>query len=559
MHFTKIQWKNLFAYGEQIQTIDYGNEGKLILLKGQSGAGKSAILSLPCLLLYGKLEKVSKTAIANRVNKNGWLQGTIIKGQHTYVIERKFQPNGLTVFKDGVNIENYGTRDAQAYIDQEIIEMPQATFTNMISISMKKFKSFLTMSPADRKQIIDRVFSLEVINIVFEKIKKDMRELGASINADNSTVYSLNQTVQNANTELIRLQEKNMTEDNKEKIEENKKKIEQANSNLQRLNEAYQKAYQEQQKISNDIQLLKGQELKTSMLVKQYIDKLTLFSQDKCPTCGSSFSTAEFDQLRKDINDKKVEQEQLKKQLSEKIIDLSNNIVQYNDYLQKIQNAVLQNNSLINQMTNENNIITEKLKNSAEYTAIERIITQTTEQIQTIQDNLAEKTQKLEDLSTLSVVYSIEGVKQKVINNYLPLLNKEIESNLSLLNFPYQLEFDSKFEPKLTDIGAPVPPETLSDGEMTRVDLVVLCSLFKLLKRKYQSINILSIDELISFLDTENSQLLLGYMKQFAAAMKLNVYVVSHVNIDTEYFDVCMEVTRGDNGFSKIKEENLMV
>nr|DAU61808.1 MAG TPA: hypothetical protein [Bacteriophage sp.] len=29
--------------------------------------------------------------------------------------------------------------------------MPQATFTNMISISMKKFKSFLTMSPADRK------------------------------------------------------------------------------------------------------------------------------------------------------------------------------------------------------------------------------------------------------------------------------------------------------------------------------------------------------------------------------------------------------------------------
>jgi len=39
----------------------------------------------------------------------------------------------------------------------------------------------------------------------------------------------------------------------------------------------------------------------------------------------------------------------------------------------------LQNNSLINQMTNENNIITEKLKNSAEYTAIERIISQTTE------------------------------------------------------------------------------------------------------------------------------------------------------------------------------------
>jgi hypothetical protein len=34
------------------------------------------------------------------------------------------------------------------------------------------------------------------------------------------------------------------------------------------------------------------------------------------------------------------------------------------------------------------------------------------------------------DLQNLSLVYSIDGVKQKVINNYLPLLNKEIEDNL---------------------------------------------------------------------------------------------------------------------------------
>jgi len=48
------------------------------------------------------------------------------------------------------------------------------------------------MSPADRKQIIDRVFDLEIINVVFENLKKDMRDLGSSINADNSTIFSLN-------------------------------------------------------------------------------------------------------------------------------------------------------------------------------------------------------------------------------------------------------------------------------------------------------------------------------------------------------------------------------
>ena len=93
---------------------------------------------------------------------------------------------------------------------------------------------------------------------------------------------------------------------------------------------------------------------------------------------------------------------------------------------------------------------------------------------------------------------------------------------------------------------------------MTRVDITVLCALFKLLKMRYPSINILSIDELVSFLDVNNSQSLLKLLKEFAVDLNLNIFVVSHVNIDTEYFDRCIEVTRGIAGFSQINEENLL-
>jgi hypothetical protein len=34
MFFTKIEWKNIFAYGEEVQTLEYDSTGKLILLKG---------------------------------------------------------------------------------------------------------------------------------------------------------------------------------------------------------------------------------------------------------------------------------------------------------------------------------------------------------------------------------------------------------------------------------------------------------------------------------------------------------------------------------------------
>ena len=558
MFFTKIEWKNIFAYGEEVQTLEYDSTGKLILLKGQSGSGKTAILSLPVLVLYGKLANVNKTSIANRVNKNGWIRGTLIKNNHTYVIERKFTPNALTVFKDDVNIENYGTKDAQAYIDNEIIEIPQATFNNMISISMKKFKSFLTMSPADRKQIIDRVFNLEIVNVVYENLKKDMRDLGNSINSDNTSLFQLNQTIMNANQELIKIQEKQKTQETQQQIDENNVKITENNAKLQKQ-EGYKQYAQKQQEINMNIQTIKRGQIENTMSINQLQEKINLYNQEKCPTCGTSFTGANYDEIKQKLHELKAQKDEITLKLNQKLQELTNNVNQVNEYLQKITAAVQTIQADTTKLQNSNYLIQQSMKVSGEYQAVQNIINKTTEQITTIKTALEEKNQNMIDMQNLCVVYSIEGVKQKVINNYLPLLNKEIAQNLDLLNFPYQLEFDSKFDPNLKDIGMPVPVDTLSDGEMTRVDIVVLCSLFKLLKRRYPNINILSIDELVSFLDVANSQILLKFLNNFAKSMNLNIFVVSHVNIDTECFDKCIEVTREENRFAHIREENLMM
>ena len=559
MFFTKIEWKNIFAYGEEVQTLEYDSTGKLILLKGQSGSGKTAILSLPVLVLYGKLANVNKTSIANRVNKNGWIRGTLIKNNHTYVIERKFTPNALTVFKDDVNIENYGTKDAQAYIDNEIIEIPQATFNNMISISMKKFKSFLTMSPADRKQIIDRVFNLEIVNVVYENLKKDMRDLGNSINSDNTSLFQLNQTIMNANQELIKIQEKQKTQETQQQIDENNVKITENNAKLQKLQEGYKQYAQQQQEINMNIQTIKRGQIENTMSINQLQEKINLYNQEKCPTCGTSFTGANYDEIKQKLHELKAQKDEITLKLNQKLQELTNNVNQVNEYLQKITAAVQTIQADTTKLQNSNYLIQQSMKVSGEYQAVQNIINKTTEQITTIKTALEEKNQNMIDMQNLCVVYSIEGVKQKVINNYLPLLNKEIAQNLDLLNFPYQLEFDSKFDPNLKDIGMPVPVDTLSDGEMTRVDIVVLCSLFKLLKRRYPNINILAIDELVSFLDVANSQILLKFLNNFAKSMNLNIFVVSHVNIDTECFDKCIEVTREENRFAHIREENLMM
>lgn len=550
MKFKNIEWKNLFAYGEEIQHIEY-EDGKLVLLKGASGSGKSAILSLPALALYGKLEKLNKSSIANRTNKNGWLRAVIEKSGHEYIIERSFTPNNLQVFKDGVNIESYGTSSAQDYIDNEIADIPIKAFSNMISISMKKFKSFLTMSPADRKEIIDRVFNMEAINLAYEQIKKDAREIGNSINANNTSLFQLGQSLQNATLELSKVSEQSKSEEDTIKIQNNIDKIKQDNENIAKLTEAYSTYSKQQQDLTNSINDIKKRQHENIFNINTIQQKIELFSRDKCPTCGTSFSGEAYQSIKQQLLDLKTEKESINTQLYTELSNATNTYNQINEYLQKINNAIYQFRADIQTLTSENSIIEQKAKENKEYQGIKNIIDNTTEQIDIIKNQLSEDTKKLKDLQNLAVVYSIDGVKQKVIINYLPILNKEIADNLDMLNFPYQLDIDSKFEPHLRELGVELSPETLSDGEETRVDLVILCSLFKLLKRRFPTINILSIDEVISSLDSESSGLVLDYLKRFAKENNLSCFIVSHTDLFLDNFDKIINVSK--NGFSKIE------
>lgn len=551
MKFESIEFKNVFAYGEEVQRIDYSSDGKLILLKGQSGAGKSAILSLPILVLYGKLTKVTKSAIANRVNKHGWVRGTIIKGQHKYVIEREFSPNSLKIWKDDEEVDLFGTSAGEDYIEKEIIEIPITTFTNMITISMKKFKSFLSLSPTERKGVVDEIFDVRIINMVFDQLKKDAKEIGASINGDNSTLFSLTSTLNNANNELLKIQQNNATPEAQAQIEENKKKIEELNQQLLQYNDAAQKVSQKQQENNTEITNKSREVTENDMHIRTIREKINLYNQSKCPTCSSVFSGPEFDNLKKQLNDVYEQKVEKKKVLESELNELREKSQKIVEAGQKVQNGMYQIRLNINSLLNDNNLIEQKVKMSAEYQAVQNIIDQTNEQMNSVKKSIEEKTSKLLYLQKLQAVYSIDGVTKMIINNYLPLLNDEIAENLLLLGFPYTLKFDNSFRPVLKDVNFEISVETLSDGEQTRIDLVVLLSLYKLLKRKYSSINLLTIDEVVSSLDVENSAKVMQFLKVFAEENNINVFIVSHTNLDLDEFDEVIEVEK-TNGFSRI-------
>ena len=117
MRIEKIEWSNISSYGNKTECLDFTNNSGMWQLFGKSGSGKSSIIQMPQLLIYGKdSTDANKSDYANWINKNGVIKGTLTSGGDTYVIERKFEPDGLSVWKNGEKLNFPTKKEIENYI-----------------------------------------------------------------------------------------------------------------------------------------------------------------------------------------------------------------------------------------------------------------------------------------------------------------------------------------------------------------------------------------------------------------------------------------------------------
>ena len=543
MKIVKLQWRNIFSYGDDITEIEFSDEGKLWQLSGKSGSGKSSLLSIPKLLLFGKTEggdgkPVDMADVSNWINKKGWICGTIVKNNDTYVIERTFSPSSLTITKNGEPLEKAGVKNMQGIIDTEILDnMPYNIFANVMSLSLNNFKSFISMSPADKRLIIDKIFSLEIINKVYELVRKDMKDLGNSINISNSQIYSLDQTIKTSQYELDNLNNRESTDNVKDKLDEIQKKLVKVDDLYQQQNTLYKQlynTYNDTYKIDQQIVTAINSE---NFEIGNINKKINLFNQDKCPTCGTSFASDEFKNIKDDLLRQLKERQDTLSSYTQKHNELIEQFNTINSQMQEVQVNIQKINDKKNELTKEYTRIEASSSISQESVAIQNIINQTNKTKSDLEKSIVEANEKMKMLEIIETMYSADGIKQTMMNNYIPTLNEEIADTLNFLGFPYSLEFDNNFDPHMQYLGRSIKPKSLSIGEHKKVDLTVLCSLLKMIKRKYPQINLVCLDETVSSLDYESSTEIIKYLKEISKEMNLNIFIVSHTMLDENLFD----------------------
>ena len=554
MKLKKLEWRNIGPFGNKLQTIELPDSGGLWMVLGKNGNGKSFFVNIPKILYYGKLDRFKKDEIANRMNKHGWVRGEIQVNSGTdVIIERNLSPSDLTVWKDGDDIGKSGIANYQNYIDSEVTGLPYHIFSNIISLSVNDFKSFISMTPHDKRIIIDKLFAMEIINQMNWMVKGDLRDIKINMQVFDREIVSLKNNIDTAVKELAKLKDQ-VTNDNTVRINEITKSLEEYKPKLQ---EGYDKRTEylgKKNEITKTYNIFLQQKTKIKQEISTILKQIKLYDQDKCPTCETPFSEVRFELIKEQLNsDIKAKEQELE------VINTSEDTYtvafdKLDDAIRKINDFIIQYESTFRSLESEMKRL--QAEKPPEFGSIQNIITKNSKSLTNKEGDKIKYDDEYKYLAMLEELYSDAGVKKKILESYLPTLNKEIEYTLHELHFPYSLSFNSDFEPQLRQLGLEISVETLSTGEKKRVDLAVLISIIRMLKRKYPSLNIFMLDEVLSSIDGDGIYDIIGLLQNISKEMNINIFIINHSPLPIEHFDFKIQISK-NAGFSDLEVEEL--
>ena len=145
-----------------------------------------------------------------------------------------------------------------------------------------------------------------------------------------------------------------------------------------------------------------------------------------------------------------------------------------------------------------------------------------------------------------------DGVKTKIIRKYLPLINKQVNRYLQMMDFYINFKLDEEFNETVeSPIHEDFSYSSFSEGEKMRIDLALLFTWREVARVKNSvNTNLLIMDEVFdSSLDGFGVD---EFLKIIRYIIKdANIFVISHKTELHDKFDNCIKFDKV-KGFSRI-------
>ena len=546
MKVLEISYKNILSYGNRLQTLKFDDEPKLILVEGENGAGKSSIKEALTVSIYGRSAIRKMKDIPNWINRNAFTNIKFLTNSGDRIdLSRGIDPNFSNIEINGSHFNLPDKRKVDEFIEDELAKIPFSVFCNTISLSFDDFKSFVNLSQADKRKIVDRIFGIDILSDMRAVVKDELKQNKRDVDLLNSQLSKNSATLQSSLNQLTQLKEKlskkkdSQTDDLTVKIEDKKKEIDQIKDQYSSFKPLIDAAQSNLNQVRDEL-------AKSKASIIDFGEKLKLYQKNRCPHCLNDLTTSASTQTKEIIENKK-------KMLEESLPELREQFSKINGELEKIVDEQNSTKSNFYQVKAELDQLEAELKKTVELVesdeteSIQSIIETIQADIDADQLQVQSKEKEVDLYSTLDSLLSDSGIKKTLIDKIVPTLNARIFEISQKLEFKFSFEFNSDFDPIISYMGLDISPESLSSGQRKKMNLIVLLAFIELIKMKHSQMNVMFLDEIFSSLDKNNVYMAIEILREYATKYGMTIFVVSHESLPEELFNYKIFVKTKDH------------
>jgi DNA repair exonuclease SbcCD ATPase subunit len=408
-----------------------------------------------------------------------------------------------------------------------------------------------------RREVVEEILDIQIFSLMNMLVKQRMKTIAEDIREMDYNIK--------LNREKISLQEKYISEvkQNKDKLVEEKTLL--ISSNEEEVftrNSANDKLNQEKDKWLTEIAdkdkvvstMSKLNNLKSTLREKKNSNaKMVEFfeNNDICPTCEQTLDNSEemialkekevskFSAALKELEDKITESKGRQKIINEIVEKIRESEVQ----IAKNNQSVVQLEKFNATLSSEIEQLADEELSKSDYDKLKRLNKK--------MKGLDEQKSKLrEDQTYADAVRNMlqdTGIKTKIIKQYLPIMNKLINTYLTSMEFYVNFTLNENFEETIKSrYRDEFTYASFSEGEKMRIDLALLFTWRAVAKMKNSTnTNLLILDEIFdSSLDGTGTD---EFLKILNTLGDENVFVISHKQ------DALADKFRSTIKFEKIK------
>jgi DNA repair exonuclease SbcCD ATPase subunit len=561
IHFETVKWKNFLSTGNNFTEIQLDRNSTTLII-GENGAGKSTILDAMCFGLFGKpFRNINKPQLLNSVNGSGAVVEVEFRiGTKKVKVIRGIKPNIFEIHVNGkLYNQDANSRDYQKYLEQQILKLNYRSFTQVVILGSSTFVPFMQLKSKHRREVVEEILDIQIFSLMnmllkqqLKTISDDMREVDYKFSLTTEKV-----TLQEKYIDEMFMHKENLIKEKTSLIGGNEEEIFKKNLEIDFYttnNKELLSYIDDTDKVNDKHTKLKDIQSQLKEKHRAHTKLVDFFeSNEDCPTCqqhiDETFKSSMIDKKKSDADKVNSGMEELKEELAK----VTSRQKEINDIAVKIRDNevhIAKENSSLIQLEKFN----ATLQSEIDQLTSGEINKSDHNKLKTLKETLSgldmQKSKLREDQTYAEAARSMlqdTGIKTKIIKQYLPIMNRLINTYLTSMEFYVNFTLNDNFEETIKSrYRDEFTYESFSEGEKMRIDLALLFTWRAVAKMKNSTnTNLLILDEIFdSSMDGTGTD---EFLKILNTLGDENVFVISHKQ------DALADKFRSTIKFEKVK------